>query len=425
MFSRRSIKPLALALAAALIFFGSVPVHGNTFDRVVAKVNGEIITLSAVEDRVGILMDQMKSMENPSIPPEEEMMEKALDIMITEKLQIQDGEKRGFKVGEESVLKFLDDIKAKNRLTDENLEAMLVREGRSLESYKGHIRNQIMVSKVMKFHMGGPVKVSKREIKKYYDKHVKDYWVPPKIHARHILLIIDDTLTPRQKRLKEIKAREILKQIRAGKDFTELAKKYSEDVSASEGGDIGIVEKGKMVPEFDQAVYQLSPGEVSGVVKTRYGLHIIKNERILQGRTRALEEVKDGIENSLGFEKKKKKYEDWVAEMKKSAYVETFLIEKQTGKKLTNRRENKRKTGFADKKSRRGKIKTRTKLDREEVEFSANVPKRKLSRKNAGAGDSGFDALERKLKHYKKLRDDKKITEREYQKKKMELLNRL
>ena len=149
------------------------------------------ITLSAVQERVVILMDKMRGVEGAVIPGEREMMEEALNMMVNEKLQIQEGKKLGFKVDEESVLKALDDIKAKNNLTDEQLEFMLAREGGSLETYKRHIGNQIMVSKVMGFHTKSLVKVSQKDIQKYYDGNKNEFWVPPKTHVRHILFIID------------------------------------------------------------------------------------------------------------------------------------------------------------------------------------------------------------------------------------------
>ena len=80
-------------------------------------------------------------------------------------------------------------------------------------------------------------------------------------------------------RLKNAAAQKVIRQINAGKNFEELAKKYSEDVSAHQGGDVGVVERGMMVREFEEAAFLLKVGEVSNIVKTRYGLHIIKCDR--------------------------------------------------------------------------------------------------------------------------------------------------
>ena len=419
----RSIKPLIIAVGAFWVMTGTM-VHAEILDRVVAKVNGEIITLSAVEERVAILKLKISG-AGGAVPESEELMGEALDIMINEKLQIQDGQKRGFEVEEESVLKFLDDIKGQNRLTDAQLDMMLRQEGRTLESYKGHLRNQIMVSKVMQFHMGGTVKIANKDIENYYDHHQDDFLIPPKIVASHILLLLDDSLTPQERRFKEIKAREILKQIRAGKDFARLAEKYSEDVSARSGGEIGIVEKGKMVPEFEEAVYKLGAGEVSDIVKTRYGLHIIKNDRIIRGSTRPLDEVKAQIENFLTAQAQKKKYDDWVSQMRKAAYIEVSLKESPEKKTPVNLESATKTADFSRKKSSaRKKMGSRPRLIREEGEDFGELSE-STSSQNSRIENSDLGDLGKKLQYYKKLRDKRKITEREYQNKKTQLLNQL
>ena len=426
MCSHQSIKTVTAVLILGFTVFVSTSASCKPLDRVVAKVNSEIITLSAVQERVVILMDKMRGVEGAVIPGKREMMEEALNMMVNEKLQIQEGKKLGFKVDEESVLKALDDIKAKNNLTDEQLEFMLAREGGSLEAYKRHIGNQIMVSKVMSFHTKSSVKVSQKDIQKYYEGNKKEFWVPPKIHVRHILFIIDDTLTRPQKRLKEIKAREVLKQIAAGEDFEKLAKKYSEDISASSGGDIGIVEMGKMVPEFEKALFELKDGEVGGIVQTQYGLHIIKNVKTISGYTRPLDEVKQQIEMRVGFEKRKKIYDDWVGDLKKTAFLEISLFEDQPDPK-GNLNGKKKPAALSLKKKAQNKKVEEGFFGEEEsgdVNLSADLSGKKTIKKN-GKAIKGFTDLEKRLKYYKKLRDAKKISEREYQKKKTELLNRL
>ena len=175
MCSHQSIKTVTAVLILGFTVFVSTSASGKPLDRVVAKVNSEIITLSAVQERVVILMDKMRGVEGAVIPGKREMMEEALNMMVNEKLQIQEGKKLGFKVDEESVLKALDDIKAKNNLTDEQLEFMLAREGGSLEAYKRHIGNQIMVYKVMGFHTKSSVKVSQKDIQKYYEGNKKEF----------------------------------------------------------------------------------------------------------------------------------------------------------------------------------------------------------------------------------------------------------
>ena len=107
-----------------------------------------------------------------------------------------------------------------------------------------------------------------------YHDHQKEFWETSKAKVRHILILSEKGSPVKIKREKYKKTKKILSEIKNGKDFSEAAKEYSEDISASSGGDVGFIEKGKMVPEFDNVVYKLKEGEISGVVETEYGFHI-------------------------------------------------------------------------------------------------------------------------------------------------------
>ena len=131
---------------------------------------------------------------------------------------------------------------------------------------------------------------------------------------------------------------------RRGGDFAELATKYSEDVSASDGGDVGFVVRGKMVREFEEAVSSLKPGQISDIVETEYGYHIIKVEEVFPGKTLALKDAKDRITQILGMQKQKQGYDDWMEELKKSAFIEVSLFdESDENKSLVSRGSYKKK----------------------------------------------------------------------------------
>ena len=115
--------------------------------------------------------------------------------------------------------------------------------------------------------------------------------------------------------------------LRSGKDFAALAKKYSEDVSAHSGGSIGVVEQGTMVSEFEEAAFRLKVGEVSKIIKTSYGLHIIKCDKVFSGFTKPLNRVKEDIKSLLRDQNQKQAYENWIEDLKKSAYIEISLFE--------------------------------------------------------------------------------------------------
>jgi peptidyl-prolyl cis-trans isomerase D len=130
-------------------------------------------------------------------------------------------------------------------------------------------------------------KIKEKELKDYYDKNLNSFKVPEKIRARHILV----------KTKKE--AEELLKKLKNNGNFIELAKKYSIGPSAKNGGDLGYFTKGQMVPTFEKAAFALKKGEISNIVKTQFGYHIIKLVDIKKASVEPFEKVKDSIKNTL------------------------------------------------------------------------------------------------------------------------------
>ena len=152
------------------------------------------------------------------------------------------------------------------------------------------------------------------EIERAYNNNIDQYTTPEQVRASHILLKTegkDDAAV-------KAKAEEILKQARAGADFAELAKKYSEDeASAKQGGDLDYFGKGRMVPEFDQAVFSMEPGTISDPVKTQYGYHIIKLVDKKPSTTRTLAEVRQQIADQLAYERAQAQAGDLAQELEK------------------------------------------------------------------------------------------------------------
>ncbi len=147
--------------------------------------------------------------------------------------------------------------------------------------------------------------IDEAAVKKRYEQDIKDYQVEETRHARHILLKADenDSTDVHERQLK--KAQDVLNLAKIDKDFGKLAKQYSEGPSNKNGGDLGAFERGKMVPPFDNAVFSMKAGEISNVVKTKFGYHIIKLEAINPARTKTMADVKESIVQALQLEKAK------------------------------------------------------------------------------------------------------------------------
>ncbi len=413
------ISAVAFLFALGLLFAN--PSTAMVFDRVVAKVNSDIVTMSAVYEREPSYR-QLLSRTGEKIPPRDKLLKEILDIIIEEKLQIQHGKKLGIQVDEDRVEDALNDVKEGNGINDEQLEMMLKKEGRSIEQYKDQIRNQLIMGQVARYEFGRKLIVKDSLIEKYYERTKKDYWVASKIHVRHILFILDQGLTDQEIAVKKKRAEMVVKEIRSGKPFEEMARLYSEDVSASSGGEIGVIQKGRMVAEFEKAAFAMKEGDVSDIVKTQFGYHIIKVDKVFPGHAKPLDDkLKEKIKNIILKKATEKKYKAWVQKLKKEAFIEITWFEdkspKQSATKVTQKGESKSESG---KKPARSKAKKKaSKWKAESVESSQSA-----SRKSA-VYKGGLGTIEKKLRYYKRLRDSKKISESKYQEKKKELLNQL
>ena len=174
------------------------------------------------------------------------------------------------------------------------------------------------------------IPISDEQILARYEKEKSTYQIPEKRQARHILFKADKTSTAEQHAAQLKNAEDALAKARAGKDFSTLAKNLSEDTSKTRGGDLGAFAQGRMVKEFDDAVFSMQPGAISDIVKTAFGYHIIKLEKILPATTRSIEDVRADIISTLQseqaqpatFQLANTAYEDIIAAGSLQAYAD-------------------------------------------------------------------------------------------------------
>lgn len=171
---------------------------------------------------------------------------------------------------------------------------------------------------------------SDEEIGTFYQANMDKYSLPERRQARHILIKTTATDSAEQKAARRKKIDEIAAKVKAGEDFADLAKQHSEDSSAKQGGDLGLFGRGQMIKPFEDATFAMKEGQVSEVVETTFGLHLIKLEKIEAAKTQGLDEVKGAISAKLSAEKGKNKafqtaneaYEQIIAAGSLSKYVE-------------------------------------------------------------------------------------------------------
>jgi peptidyl-prolyl cis-trans isomerase D len=194
-----------------------------------------------------------------------------------------------------------DDIRKGLHPTDAELKAFYER---TKASYSNSIpeKRKIEYAFLDKSKVLGQIQVTPEELKSYYDQHQDQYRVPEEVKVRHILNKTpspgaDGKVDEKEVEAARKKADDVLKQLKAGAKFEDLAKKYSDDPgSGKQGGDLGWIGRGRTVPEFEKAAFSLAKGQVSDLVKSSYGFHIIRTEDKHDAHLKTLEEVKDQIE---------------------------------------------------------------------------------------------------------------------------------
>lgn len=160
------------------------------------------------------------------------------------------------------------------------------------------------------------VTIDEAEIERYYNRHINQFAIDEQVKASHILFRIDKNATPQVREERRKLAEKVLDMARAGEDFAQLARKYSDDGSARSGGELGYFKRGMMVPEFENAAFAMKPGDISDLVETQYGLHIIKVEGYIEAAQKPLDEVRDEVKQGLRDEKAR----DLAYEMAMDAY---------------------------------------------------------------------------------------------------------
>ena len=180
----------------------------------------------------------------------------------------------------------------------------------------------LAVQKYVEKEFGGKVAVSEGEAKAFYDGNPEYFKEPEAIRVSGILIKVDPKSEPAKKEEARKKLEDIEKRVQKGEDFAVLAKDFSEDASAAQGGDLGMIPRGKMPKALDDAAFSLKPGEVSNVVETELGFHLIKVHEKKPEKVVPFKEVEEKIRQHLANQKLKQRVDEFLNEVKKTAKIE-------------------------------------------------------------------------------------------------------
>ena len=164
--------------------------------------------------------------------------------------------------------------------------------------------------------------VSDADVSKFYQENKEKMRRPEEVQARHILIQLDAKADDKAKAAARKKLEDLAAEARAGADFAELAKKHSQDSTAAAGGDLGFFRHGMMVAPFEEAAFKLKPGEISPVVETQYGLHLIRVEARRGGDIVSEEEIREPLRKQLQQQKGQAAFQELLEKLRKQAKIE-------------------------------------------------------------------------------------------------------
>lgn len=291
----------------------------------VAVVNGVVITDQQLEK---IIEQRERQQGDREQPPDEAQLLKIknaiLDALINKELLYQRSKKEGVAITE-------DDINQRygfyrQRHADEKTFQKWMREmGLSEMTLKQEIEQVLAINDYISKNIVPHIEVNEKEMQEYYDGHKESFRQPEMVRASHILIKVAPEADDERKEAAKKELLNIRKRIIKGEKFGELAKKFSEGPSASRGGDLGYFARGKMVKEFEDAAFSMKPGQVSGIVETRYGFHLIQTVDHRASTVDTLEEVHARLHQFLKQGKIKKAIDEKIEELKKTSKIERFL----------------------------------------------------------------------------------------------------
>lgn len=279
---------------------------------VAATVNGEVIYASALSGEVTAIALQygidVKSKEGEK--QRGEITRVVLDQMIEQRLILQKARQVNALATDAQIDAQLAEIK-RNFPSEADFQGALAQRGLTVNALRDRLRTNLTVQNLV--GKVTSVSVTDAEVERYFRQHRREYDQPEQVRASHILLESD------------AEARFVLARLRRGDKFEDLARQYSKDPGSKEqSGDLGFVSRGQLVGEFEKAAFTLRPGQVSGIVKTQFGYHLIKVTGRKDPQPANLAQVRDQIRAQLLSKKREAAFQAWLKRIKAQAKIKRF-----------------------------------------------------------------------------------------------------
>lgn len=317
-------KPFFYFLLACAIFVSATLSADTVVEEIVARINNQIITRTQYQHE----QQQVKDECQRSDPPrnEKECSQSEQDVLrglIDRELLLEKGKDLDITADTELV-KRLDELRKQLKLdTMEDLEKAAQAQGVSFEDFKQNMRTEIITQRVIQQEVGSKVNVSDEEVKKFYEEHKAQMAMPESVRLSEILLSTD-TAGDDAAKLAAIKdkADDLVKQIRAGGSFEDLAKKESQDPSGAQGGDLGQFERGKLAKQLEDLTFGMKKGDVSDPIRTKQGYVILKVTDHQAAGVPSFKEAESHIQEQIYMQKLQPGLREYLKKLREEAFID-------------------------------------------------------------------------------------------------------
>ncbi len=288
----------------------------NVVDRIVAVVNDDIITLSELNRDIEAFL---KRIEKTSEVADRESVAKQLRMtvlreLINQKLIEQEAKKLGIVASDKDIDDAIKNIITQKKISMEAFQEAIAREGGTFDEYKEELRQHLTRMNLLGREIKSKIAVSREEIGNYYREHRDDYEGKEAVRINQILIIVPRDNDAEVKKERRILAGETLNRLKSGESFRLLAVEVSQGPAAKAGGDLGYIEKGMMLPEVDEVAFALEKGEISEIIESPIGFHIIQVIDKRGAGIKPIESVREEIIGKIGSVKVEKRFQEWLKE---------------------------------------------------------------------------------------------------------------
>lgn len=340
----------------------SAPNDDTVVEEIVARVNNSIITRADLRHAHDQLVQEVQQQNPPD--PQAVIAQRDKDQLrdlINQQLLIQKANDLGLSADTE-VIKRLDEVRKQVGAKDlDDLEKVAEQQGVSFEDYKANLRNQILSQMVISQEVGSHVQITDAEVKQYYDAHKSEIAQPERVRMSEILVPVE---TPKGPDGKEVagaeptpeavaaakqKAEDLLKQIRGGASFEDIAKANSAGPTAAQGGDLGYFKRGTLAKELEDLTFAMKAGDVSDVIRTKQGFVILKVSEHQQAGVPPMKDLEGRIKEAIYYQKLEPALTEYFKKLREDAYidikpgwVDTGTVAGQTKPVMTDEKDKKK-----------------------------------------------------------------------------------